>query len=219
MSTERGQDSQRTIMGEEQRESSSNLPGFVLQVQGAWLTSRVIKKGDQLKLCQSICCVLYQCPNERAECSKKSDSSWNLKKLDSHADIYVVGVQCLVVHDYNRHMKVYGYDPKAKSKLAVAYDDCYFLNQPGHWELNKVSNFLVPIQIEKVFNAIHLIFIHLKFKGVTSHFDVGKPTPTLDSSRHQLSRQQSTFDNRGWFIIPNTPARGHSFTNFVTSYV
>ena len=48
--------------------------------------------------------------------------------LDSHADTCVVGDHCLNVHDHNRPVNVYGYDPNAGSKLAhivsatVAYE-------------------------------------------------------------------------------------------------
>ena len=39
-------------------------------------------------------------------------------ELDSHADACVVGDHCLVVHDHNRPVNVYRYNPKVGSKYA-----------------------------------------------------------------------------------------------------
>ena len=39
-------------------------------------------------------------------------------ELDSHADTYVVGDHCLIVHDHHRPVNIYRYDPKAGSKHA-----------------------------------------------------------------------------------------------------
>ena len=39
-------------------------------------------------------------------------------QLDSHADTCVVGDHCLIVHDLNRPVNVYGYNPKAGTKHA-----------------------------------------------------------------------------------------------------
>ena len=48
-------------------------------------------------------------------------------EFDSHADTCVVGDHCLIVHDHNRSVNLYGYNPKAGLKhacivnAAVAY--------------------------------------------------------------------------------------------------
>ena len=34
------------------------------------------------------------------------------EELDSHSDTCVVGDDCLVIHDHNRPVNVYNYDPK-----------------------------------------------------------------------------------------------------------
>ena len=50
-------------------------------------------------------------------------------ELDSHADTCVVGDNCLVIHDHNKPVNVYSYDPKdghrsaKKVDAAVGYQD------------------------------------------------------------------------------------------------
>ena len=46
----------------------------------------------------------------------------NLKELDSHADMCVVGDNCLVIHDHFRPVNVYSYDPKDGHKSAKTVD-------------------------------------------------------------------------------------------------
>ena len=43
-------------------------------------------------------------------------------ELDSHADICAVCDHCLIVHNHNRPVNVYGYNPKAGSKYAYFID-------------------------------------------------------------------------------------------------
>ena len=43
-------------------------------------------------------------------------------ELDSHADKCFVGDHCLIVHDHNRPMNIYGYDPKMELKHACTVD-------------------------------------------------------------------------------------------------
>ena len=38
------------------------------------------------------------------------------RELDSHADTYVAGDHCLIIHDHNRPVNIYEYDPKVGSK-------------------------------------------------------------------------------------------------------
>ena len=45
-------------------------------------------------------------------------SSKSKVALDSHADICVLGDNCLVIHDHNRQVNVYSYDPKDGHKSA-----------------------------------------------------------------------------------------------------
>ena len=49
-------------------------------------------------------------------------------EIDSHTDMYVVGNNCLVIHDHHRWVNVYSYDPKdghrsAKTDATVGYHD------------------------------------------------------------------------------------------------
>ena len=111
--------------------------------------------------------------------------------------------------------------------------------------INEVPKFLAPfpsetsnaIQIENPFDVNHPVIIPLKLTRVTSYFNVRKPTqeeyedqnilkikitaedPSWDPLSSEFSRQaQSMFDYRGWFVSPNTPAKGQLFMNSVTSY-
>ena len=43
-------------------------------------------------------------------------------ELDSHADTCVVGDNCLVIHNYNRLVNVYSYDPKDGHRSAKTVD-------------------------------------------------------------------------------------------------
>ena len=111
--------------------------------------------------------------------------------------------------------------------------------------IDEVPKFLAPIlhettdatQIENPFDATHIIIIPLKLNRVTTYFKVRKPTweeyedqnipkielmveaPPWDPSNPDYSQQeQSMFDYRGWFVSPNTPARGQLYINSVTAY-
>ena len=60
-------------------------------------------------------------------CSEKHVVETEIE-LDSHADTCIVGNQCLVIHDHNRPVYVFDFDPKSESKsvcivvVAVAYN-------------------------------------------------------------------------------------------------
>ena len=43
-------------------------------------------------------------------------------ELDSHAETCVLGHHCLIIHDHNRAVNVYGYDPKAGSKHTCIFN-------------------------------------------------------------------------------------------------
>ena len=43
-------------------------------------------------------------------------------ELDSLADMYVVGDNCLVIHDHNKPVDVYSYNPKDGHRSAKAVD-------------------------------------------------------------------------------------------------
>ena len=43
-------------------------------------------------------------------------------ELDSHADTCVVGDNCLIIHDYNKPVNVYSYDPKDGHRSAKTVD-------------------------------------------------------------------------------------------------
>ena len=56
-------------------------------------------------------------------CDQNSLSPVKTKiELDSHADTFVVGDHCLVVHYHNRPVNIFGYDPKVVSKHAHIVD-------------------------------------------------------------------------------------------------
>ena len=60
----------------------------------------------------------------RLNVSIKSTSSVTCLKseLDSHADTCVVGKHALVVHEHNKLVNVFSYDPKSKGKPAKIVD-------------------------------------------------------------------------------------------------
>ena len=72
-------------------------------------------------------------------------------KLDSHADTCVVGDYCLIVHDNNRPMNVYGYDPKAGSKYTHVVDAtvAYTESETGHVVI------LLPNQVTEIKGLDH----------------------------------------------------------------
>ena len=43
-------------------------------------------------------------------------------ELDSHADTCVVGDNFLVIHDHNKAVNVYSYDPKDGHRRAMTFD-------------------------------------------------------------------------------------------------
>ena len=49
-------------------------------------------------------------------------SSKHKVELDLHADICVVGDNCLVIHDHNRPVNDYSYDPKDGHRSAKTVD-------------------------------------------------------------------------------------------------
>ena len=51
-------------------------------------------------------------------------------ELDSHADTYFVGDHCLIVHDHNRLVNIYGYNPKAVSKFSHIVDATVAYTEP-----------------------------------------------------------------------------------------
>ena len=161
--------------------------------------------------------------------------------------IHVVADHCLVVHDHNRWVNVFGYYPKAWSKHAHIVNatvastksetgkvvillinkviemrslNSHLLSQiqccMNGVLIDEVPKFLASIpsdtmhyiQIVNHFNAAHSIIIPLKLNGVTSYFDVKKPTwedheyqnilkielvvkaPPYDQSRPEFSRQK-----------------------------
>ena len=75
-------------------------------------------------------------------------------KLDSYADTFVIGDQCLVIHYCNKPVNVYRYDAKSGSKYAcvinpiVAYDEL---------ETDQVVIFLINQAIEMKCLDHHLL--------------------------------------------------------------
>ena len=62
-------------------------------------------------------------------------------ELDSHADTWVVGDNCLVIHDHNRPVKVYSYDPKDGHKSAKTVD-----TKVGYQDPQNGQKFILMIQ-------------------------------------------------------------------------
>ena len=87
-------------------------------------------------------------------------------ELDSHAETCVVGDNCLVIHNHNRPISVYNYDPKdghrsAKTvDVAVCYQDpqsgqkfILMINQAIHID-GLVNHLLCPMQCW--LNGVHI---------------------------------------------------------------
>ena len=61
-------------------------------------------------------------------------------ELDSHAYICVVADQCLLIHDHNKPVNVFGYYPKVKSKHACIVDAAVAYDAPKTGQVVKISN-------------------------------------------------------------------------------
>ena len=59
-------------------------------------------------------------------------------ELDSHADTCVVGDNCLIIHDLNRPVNVYSYDPKDGHSSAKTVDAAV-----GHQEPQSGQKFIL----------------------------------------------------------------------------
>ena len=57
-------------------------------------------------------------------------SSKPKEELDSHANTYVVGDNCLISHDHNRPVNVYSYDPKDGHRSAKKVDGAVGYQDP-----------------------------------------------------------------------------------------
>ena len=82
---------------------------------------RAIKRGQSAQCAKK---QLYStpehCPSYGGSCSVGSRKS--RVELDSHADICVVGDNCLVIHNHNRPENVYSYDSKDGHRNANTVD-------------------------------------------------------------------------------------------------
>ena len=93
------------------------------------LTPRVVKRGSQQDLCCQKYCIMCQCANSVVKCPESLAVVKTKIELDWHADSCVISGQCLVIHDHNRPVNVFGYDPRVGSKHACklvatsAYDE------------------------------------------------------------------------------------------------
>ena len=61
-------------------------------------------------------------------------------ELDSHADMHVVGDNCLVIHDHNRPVNMYNYDPKDENRSAKTVDAAV-----GYQDLQNGQKFILMI--------------------------------------------------------------------------
>ena len=82
---------------------------------------------DEGVICISVQTVHFSAPNSLPVVETKI-------KLDSHADICVVGDHCLVVGDHNRPVNVFRYNPKVGSKHAYIINAtvAYTKHETGH---------------------------------------------------------------------------------------
>ena len=55
-------------------------------------------------------------------------------ELDSHADTCVVGDNCLAIHDQNRTVNVYNYDPKDGHRRAKTVNATVGYKDPKSWQ-------------------------------------------------------------------------------------
>ena len=62
-----------------------------------------------------------------------------------HSDTCVADDQCLVTHDHNRPVNVFGHNPKVGSKYACIVDAAVAYNEP---ETGQVATFLIYQEIE-----------------------------------------------------------------------
>ena len=51
-------------------------------------------------------------------------------ELDSHVDTCLVGDNCLFVHDHDRPVNVYSYDPRDDHRIAKTVDDVVEYQDP-----------------------------------------------------------------------------------------
>ena len=60
-------------------------------------------------------------------------------EVDTHADMCVVGDNCLVVHDHNRPVNVYSYDPKDGHRSAKTVDAAVRYQDPPSGQIFMIS--------------------------------------------------------------------------------
>ena len=80
-------------------------------------------------------------------------SSKSKVELDSHADTCVVGDNCFIIHDHNRPVNVYSYDPKDGHKSAKTVDATV-----GYWDPHSGQRFILvtnqAINIDRLVNHL-----------------------------------------------------------------
>eukprot|EP00970_Alexandrium_tamarense_P011212 scaffold2397_cov104-Alexandrium_tamarense.AAC.2 len=110
-------------------------------------------------------------------------------ELDSHADTCVVGKHALVVHEHNKMVNVFSYDPKSKGNLPRSSMPSSSTSIHSQCRLNgvivndtpkfltdnptKESHAMILTDPE---DAAHQLSIHLELDGVISYFETCKPT-------------------------------------------
>ena len=90
---------------------------------------------------------MHQCANNAVKCLEDFLAVKIKVELDSHADTYSVGDQCLVIHNHNRPVNAYGYDPKLGLKHAHMVDAAVAYDQPV---MDQVLIFLINQAIEMI---------------------------------------------------------------------
>ena len=99
-------------------------------MHGVQLTPRVMERECQMRCVDdyTVSCTIVQTVPKSAQ---KNLSAVETKiELDSHADTCVVGEQCLVIHDDNGPVNIYGYYLKSGSKQAFIVNATIAYTEP-----------------------------------------------------------------------------------------
>ena len=171
-------------MEKEPWESCCVLLDVDWQMQGAWLTPVVIKEENNISSvdeysasCASVWTVQSSAQKSLAVVKTKI-------VLDSHADVCVIGNQWLVLHDHNRPVNVYGYDPKVGSKCVSIINVTVAYTEP---ETGQVVIFLIKKVIEmKSIDHHFLCPMQCQINGVMINEFPKFLSPILSETMHSL---------------------------------
>ena len=92
-----------------------------------------------------------------------------MKKIDSHADKCVVGVNCLVIHEHDRPVNVYSHDPKYGHKCDQTVNSAVCCDNPHIGQkYSLVIDHAIQIRgFKNIYNALYsviwMVCISIKF--------------------------------------------------------